>query len=971
MIKNVTVDGTITATGKYVAGIVGDTKYVTVENCVNLADINSTYDYVGGVIGYAANTTISGCGNEGTISGAAHTAGIVGYNSNASVTTNCWNLGDVSSTGSYIGGIAGRNVNDGSSVTSCYNKGTVSGKNNVGGIIGYNQKYMADCYNWGAVIGQKYVGGISGYNTGSSSSYVGMENCYNAGFVSGNELVGGVAGFQSTGLISNSYYLEGTAAGDTSAYVDGAYVPVDIDGVTVVTADTMKSAAFVTTLGASHKQGSLYPILSWQDDDAVSAYAVTIPEGDGYTVMGPELAIAGEDYRFSVTITEGYMEGENFAVRVNGETVTGENGLYVVPDVSGELTITVTGVELEPVAIFTITLPETGNGYAVNSVDGYTTSVEAKSDYKFTVSFADGFKAGENFTVKTNDVVLTADENGVYTIEAVTENQTITVSGVEMIPCEDTVSVNLTITYGMNHFYNIKGDDICLILEDMEVPYFDLALYGLEKYYYNPYCYVDENGNAKNQTAGTPETAYGVVTVIHAFIYATEVYYLDMDPADAGKGYSHQTDADEDGISDFAEAISWSGGVGSSFMNLWDHGTNLNYYLNYEYPLGREGWGSTSDQEALSDGDVVSMHLIEDKTVSGSNFSVFTANDADNSFSQDDIMDSVTVKQGDAVKLTLYWTGNGGNYATVYDAIPGWELYWIEEENVSYDIRDWNTTEFAGIADGELVTGFDGSITLDTTGLEPGTYYIGSLGGLTAGGTDNGDGFVSRGGETGAGVFKLTVEAGDTTVIPEGAPFISITTDVEGAVTVTEQKAVDFGYYSGMSYYHVELPEGATEVYVTYSADTNFYLYNDAAYAYSVSVPEFEMGYASGSFATVGNDDGTRTVTIPIEKFLLTDGSGNGIALEDTNWNPVNLFTFSYAEADEEDDVLLGDVNMDGVIDTQDANLIVSYYYGSEELTEEQLKLADVDGNGIVDTQDANLIVSYYYGTIDAFPAEN
>ena len=954
VIQNVTVDGTITGTADYVGGIAGSVLYTTIENCVNCADITSAYSAVGGITGgYATKSynTITGCGNEGTVGGANRVGGIIGMNSTG-VVEKCWNLGAVSGTGK-TGGIAGESAGfAGTVLDNCYNKGRITGGGNyTGGIVGSDNQTLTNCYNWGTVIGENRVGGIAGY-----TSTVPAENCYNAGFVSGAENVGSLVGSCMVNQSTNCYYLEGTAA--TSAA-----------NATVKTVDEMKRADFATTLGDAFKQGGLYPILYWQaDETAITTYAVTIPQETGYTVMGTELAIAGEDYSFSVTLTPGYMEGENFAVTVNGETVTSENGVYTVPDVVGDLTIAVAGVELEPLAVFTVTLPATGNGYAVKSVDGYNAdSVLAQTDYKFTVEFANGFKAGEDFTVKANDVVLTAVD-GVYTIEVVTEDQTITVSGVEMIPMEDTVSVNLTITYGEKQFYTTEDSSEFLMLEDLEVPYFDIALYDLEKYYYNPCCYVDASGNPTGQKVGNVETAYGVVTLIHTFIYVTEVYYLDYDPADAGKGISHQTDSDGDGVSDFAEVLNWTGGVGSSFMNLWNHGTNLNYYVNYVYPLGTESWGATSDQIALEDGDIVSLHLIQDEQVSGSNFSVFTANDADNVFSQEDTKDTITVKQGEAVKLTLYWTGNGSNYTTIYDPIPNWALYWSHADDVSNDIRDWTLMD--------QTTGSDGTVTIDTTDLEPGIYYIGSLGGKTAGGTDNGDGFISRGGETGAGVFKLVVEAadgeepGDTTVIPEGAPFVSITTDVEGAVVITDQGAVDFDYYSGISYYHVELPAGATEVYVTYSADTNFYLYNNAAYAYSVSIPEFEMGYASGSFATAPNDDGTRTVTIPVENFLLTDGAGSGIALEDTNWNPVNLFTFSHAEA-EEDEKLMGDVNMDGIIDTQDANLIVSYYYGSEELTGEQLKLADVDGSGIIDIQDANLIVSYYYGNMDAFPGES
>ena len=68
--------------------------------------------------------------------------------------------------------------------------------------------------------------------------------------------------------------------------------------------------------------------------------------------------------------------------------------------------------------------------------------------------------------------------------------------------------------------------------------------------------------------------------------------------------------------------------------------------------------------------------------------------------------------------------------------------------------------------------------------------------------------------------------------------------------------------------------------------------------------------------------------------------------------------------------VLLGDVNGDGEIDIFDANLIVGYYNGTAELTEEQLRAADVNGDGEIDIFDANLVVSFYNGTIDKFPAE-
>ena len=49
-------------------------------------------------------------------------------------------------------------------------------------------------------------------------------------------------------------------------------------------------------------------------------------------------------------------------------------------------------------------------------------------------------------------------------------------------------------------------------------------------------------------------------------------------------------------------------------------------------------------------------------------------------------------------------------------------------------------------------------ITIDTAGLEPGTYYIGGIGGFSEGGGADNTGFVSAGSEAGASFFKIVVQ---------------------------------------------------------------------------------------------------------------------------------------------------------------------------------------------------------------------
>jgi len=78
---------------------------------------------------------------------------------------------------------------------------------------------------------------------------------------------------------------------------------------------------------------------------------------------------------------------------------------------------------------YSIELP-TGEGYTTAPEEGYTSPVDSKADFKFTVNILDGYKKGQNFKVKANGTELTADANGVYTIENIKADQVVTVEDV-------------------------------------------------------------------------------------------------------------------------------------------------------------------------------------------------------------------------------------------------------------------------------------------------------------------------------------------------------------------------------------------------------------------------------------------------------------------------------------------------------------------------------------------------------------
>lgn len=70
-------------------------------------------------------------------------------------------------------------------------------------------------------------------------------------------------------------------------------------------------------------------------------------------------------------------------------------------------------------------------------------------------------------------------------------------------------------------------------------------------------------------------------------------------------------------------------------------------------------------------------------------------------------------------------------------------------------------------------------------------------------------------------------------------------------------------------------------------------------------------------------------------------------------------------------DIVYGDINGDGKVDSLDAMLIYACHNGKKVLLEEQRLAADVNGDGKVDSFDAMLVYAYHNGKINKFPVEN
>ncbi|MGN0978008.1 MAG: Ig-like domain-containing protein [Faecousia sp.] len=386
---------------------------------------------------------------------------------------------------------------------------------------------------------------------------------------------------------------------------------------------------------------------------------------------------------------------------------------------------------------YTVTLPA-GEGYTVTG----ETEVTEGADYTFTVETQVGYEAGEDFTVKVNDEAITPDEDGSYTVASVSSDLVITVAGVEKIVWKP-VTVSFSVSEDAD-FVTDKGNK-AVALNEITVPYFDLALYGLEDFYF-----CKESYTSADELNGTAASAYGKITMLHLYIYATEVYYCGIDAEQAGQGYL------KDSLGTNVFTISETSSAGHLFLeHFWGYDQNLNYYLNYEYPLASVGYGSTCDQTLLHDGDVVTVGHFSNSSFWTNSAKGFNFIETSNS----------EPAQGDKITLTLYRAGEGTNYTTVNTLITsGPKVYYALADSIaSGNVTTWTELDAAGS---------DGTLIVDTSKLAPGEYIF------------------AIAGQPGAGTTAICSTPGGVRVtVKEGQGSTGVVGDLNGDGEITSRDA--------------------------------------------------------------------------------------------------------------------------------------------------------------------------------------
>lgn len=173
-------------------GLFGYGNYGTVLQNIIVDGNVAGNQYVGLLLGYGKECKISNCCSLGSVTGNSCVGGIFGTNiGNVSCCSNSASVSATEKAGGIGGWYRGAKYNEGLGILYCYNVGTVSGTDHIGGIIGigdntvdnYNygantcRPFVLNCYNVGTVAGQAYTSGI-GAGAYAYNYYTTFGNCY-------------------------------------------------------------------------------------------------------------------------------------------------------------------------------------------------------------------------------------------------------------------------------------------------------------------------------------------------------------------------------------------------------------------------------------------------------------------------------------------------------------------------------------------------------------------------------------------------------------------------------------------------------------------------------------------------------------------------------------------------------------------------------------------------------------------------
>ena len=250
VIRNVTLVGGSITGGSNVGALAGSVQgSAQISNIMNSASVTGSSS-VGGIIGAADHGTtdqetlvFKNLVNTGTISGTENNiGGLIGSLSGGSLSGTSYNLGGVTGNGYNVGGLvgiaSGAILGDGTNLI--YNRLNVSGKYNVGGIVGSMENTtVQNAENSGNVTATGYTTGTYTYHSASGIKEE-IVTIANVGGIAGTASDGStISDVQNSGDVSSGTNKETTDKGVEYTY----YMAGNVGGIAGSAVDTNISDA--------------------------------------------------------------------------------------------------------------------------------------------------------------------------------------------------------------------------------------------------------------------------------------------------------------------------------------------------------------------------------------------------------------------------------------------------------------------------------------------------------------------------------------------------------------------------------------------------------------------------------------------------------------------------------------------------------------------------------------------------------
>ena len=252
----------------------------------------------------------------------------------------------------------------------------------------------------------------------------------------------------------------------------------------------------------------------------------------------------------------------------------------------------------------------------------------------------------------------------------------------------DTVRVYFTISDDSEFLIGNDEDSRVMARVPVDVPYVDLAVYGLEDFYrYEAAPF--EQGGAYNSTVVVERP-----TLLMCYLKALSIYYLGREITADDISYSSQYSGEGQ-----SRTMTINGSPTSLYLLwFWGHFYNFMYFVNHEYPLMAKGWGATADYILLEDGDEIDVAMFTDTRFN--TYGGFTYFDSGNE----------NLTAGEEKTLTLQSTKTEEAWSDDYISV-------LKKEpiRVSKDYgRTWESNVYTTDKQGQFTVSFD----------EAGVYYL-------------------------------------------------------------------------------------------------------------------------------------------------------------------------------------------------------------------------------------------------------